>query len=327
MSRFVLRRALWSLWVVAVVMSLVFALVYAVGDPAVATLGPRAKHEQLQNFRQHHGLDQPLWRQFGGYLGIAPCHRPASPSFEGGGFCGLLQGDLGESFREGEAVSRVIAVRLPRTLLLGAMATFFELCIGLTLGIVAAVWRHSWFDTSMMLLAFAGISTPTFLSGLLFLHFFAFRLGWFPVGGYGFDALAHVQHALLPALTLAITGAATYARIMRSEMIDCLGSDYVRTAHAKGLHPLRVVLVHGARNALLPVVTLLGLQLSVLVSGAIITESIFAWPGIGRLAIESIYNLDAPTILAVVLMASLAVQAGNFLADITVAALDPRLRM
>jgi peptide/nickel transport system permease protein len=154
----------------------------------------------------------------------------------------------------------------------------------------------------------------------------AFLGGWFPVGGYGVTFWEHVEHALLPAFTLAIVGAATYARIMRSEMIDNLGSDHMRTAKAKGLHPLRVVLTHGVRNALLPVVTLAGLSMPLLVSGAVITETIYAWPGMGKLAIEAINNLDLFTIMGVVLFASLMVQLGNLLADLAVAALDPRVR-
>jgi peptide/nickel transport system permease protein len=224
-------------------------------------------------------------------------------------------------------VTRVILTRLPRTILLGAMALLFELLIGLFIGIVAAARRNTWFDTGIMAVAFLGISAPTFLTGLLFLYFFAFRLGWFPVGGYGVTAWDHVYSAMLPAFTLAIIGAATYARIMRSEMVEVLRSDYIRTAKAKGVGPLAVVLKHGARNALLPIVTMMGLSLAILVSGAIITESIYAWPGVGRLAIEAINSFDAPMIMGVVLMVSLTVQLGNFLADIALGLLDPRVRV
>jgi peptide/nickel transport system permease protein len=178
-----------------------------------------------------------------------------------------------------------------------------------------------------MSIAFVGLSLPTFVTGPIFLSRLAFRLGWFPVGGYGFDLWSHVYHAVLPAFVLAIVGAATYARLMRSEMIETLGEDYVRTAMAKGLSRPRVVLAHAARNALLPIVTVLGLSLPLIVSGAIVTEHIFAWPGMGALAVESIHKLDAPTIIGVVVVTSLAVQAGNLLADIAVAALDPRVRL
>jgi peptide/nickel transport system permease protein len=201
-----------------------------------------------------------------------------------------------------------------------------ELLLGLGIGVVAALRRNTWFDTSVMVLSIVGISMPTFVTGLWFLSYFAFRLGLFPVGGYGVDFWDHVKHGFLPALTLAVVGAATYARVMRGEMIEALRSDYVRTAYAKGLAPTRVVLLHAGKNALLPIVTLVGMSLRVLVSGAIITEAIFAWPGIGRLAVEAISGLDLPVVMGIVFIASGAVQLGNVLADITVAALDPRVR-
>jgi peptide/nickel transport system permease protein len=327
MIRFLARRIGFAVFVLVVVLTLVFNLLFGIGDPAVATLGPNAKREQIEEFRTRYGLDQPLWRQFLGYVGATPCVRPVSPAYdEGRGHCGILQGHLGESFSHNEPVGRVLVTRFPRTLLLGVIALFFELLIGLTVGVVAAVKRHTWLDTGIMALAFLGISAPTFLTGLLFLYYVAFLGGWFPVGGYGVTFWEHVEHAFLPAFTLAIVGAATYARIMRSEMIDNLGSDHMRTAKAKGLHPLRVVLTHGVRNALLPVVTLAGLSMPLLVSGAVITETIYAWPGMGKLAIEAINNLDLFTIMGVVLFASLMVQLGNLLADLAVAALDPRVR-
>jgi peptide/nickel transport system permease protein len=327
MTVFLARRLGFTAFVLVVVLTLVFNLLFGIGDPAVATLGPNAKREQIEDFRKRYGLDRPLLEQFTGYVGLTRCIRPASPAYdEGRGHCGVLQGHLGESFSHNEPVGQVLLTRFPRTLLLGLIAIFFELVIGLTFGMIAAVRRHTWLDTGIMALAFLGISAPTFLTGLLFLYYVAFLLGWFPVGGYGVGFWDHVQHALLPAFTLAIIGAATYARIMRSEMIDNLGSDHIRTAKAKGLHPLRVVLAHGFRNALLPVVTLMGLTMPLLVSGAVITETIYAWPGMGKLAIEAINNLDLFTVMGVVLFASLMVQIGNLLADLAVAALDPRVR-
>jgi peptide/nickel transport system permease protein len=324
---FLARRLGFAFFVLVVVLTLVFNLLFGIGDPAVATLGPNAKREQIEEFRQRYGLDKPLIAQFTGYVGLTPCIRPASPAYdEGGGYCGILQGHLGESFSHGDPVGQVLLTRFPRTLLLGVIAIFFELVIGLTVGMIAAVRRHTWLDTGIMALAFLGISAPTFLTGLIFLYYVAFLLGWFPVGGYGVTFWDHVEHALLPAFTLAIVGAATYARIMRSEMIDNLGSDHMRTAKAKGLAPLRVVMAHGFRNALLPVVTLVGLSMPLLVSGAVITETIYAWPGMGKLAIEAINNLDLFTVMGVVLFASLMVQMGNLMADLAVAALDPRVR-
>ena len=331
MIRFVVQRALWGVLVVMSVVTLVFFLIFVAGDPAVTILGPQARAEQIADFKAKKGLDQPVTTQFLSYLGVLPCVRKDSPKYEHAdgtrGFCGVLQGDLGESYSHHESVADVIGHRLPRTLLLAALAILFELLIGLTAGIVAALRRNRWTDTSIMFATFVGISLPTYVTGPIALLLFAFLLGWFPFGGYGVDAIDHVYHALLPSMILAIAGAATYARIMRGELIETLRHDHVRTARAKGMPPRRVVVRHAIRNALLPVVTLIGLSLPFLVGGAIITEKIFAWPGLGLLTIESIHSLDAPVIMAVVLMFGVAVQVGNLLADIAVAALDPRIRL
>jgi peptide/nickel transport system permease protein len=308
MMRFLLRRFAWALFVLWVVVSLVFVLVNVIGDPAHATLGEKANAEQVTAFRKKHGLDRPLPERYVGYLGS------------------LVTLDLGTSYQDGRPVADLIATRLPRTLLLGSMTLVIELLLGLGIGIAAALHRQRWPDTLVMTLSLVGLSAPTFVTGLLFLGYFAVRLNWFPVGGYGAGAWDHVVHALLPAFTLAITGVATYARVMRGELIEALESDHVRAARARGLGPVRVVLSHGVRNALLPVVTMLGISLRVLVSGAIVTESIYAWPGMGRLAVESISGLDLPVVMGIVFVASCVVQLGNLLADTAVAALDPRVR-
>ncbi|MCA9616734.1 MAG: ABC transporter permease [Sandaracinus sp.] len=326
MIAWLIRRLLVATGVTIVVIVLVFLLVNAVGDPAVATLGPNAGPEQIEDFKRKNGLDEPVHRQLLSYVGLIPCVRNASPAAAEGRHCGLLQGDFGESFSHNESVATVISHRLPRTLLLGAVAMIFELLFGLGVGILAAVRRNTWIDTGLMAVAFLGISLPTFVTGPLFLSWFGFRYGWFPLGGYGVDFWDHVYHSILPAFTLAIIGAATYARVMRGELVETLRSDFVRTAAAKGLPPRRVV-GHAVRNALLPVVTLFGLSLPLLVAGAIITEKIFGWPGMGSLAIESIVNLDAPTVMGVVVVFAVAVQVGNLFADFAVALLDPRVRV
>ena len=308
MIRFLLRRTLTALFVLWIVMSGVFVLVNVVGDPARAALGDKASAAQLDGFRKKHQLDLPLGERYVGYL------------------VALATLDLGTSFQDEQPVTALIARRLPRTLLLGALALLFELGLGLGAGVLAALWRKSWFDTFVMALSFVGISMPSFVVGLWFLGYFAFRLDWFPIGGYGVGALDHVYHAILPALTLAVIGAATYARLMRGELIEALQSDYVRTARAKGLSLTRVVLVHASRNALTPIVTLLSVSLRVVVSGAVITETIFGWPGMGRLAFEAISGLDLPVVLGIVFVACAVVQLGNILADLAVVALDPRLR-
>ena len=331
MIRFIVQRALWGFLVVMSVVTLVFFLIFVAGDPAVTVLGPQARAEQIADFNAKKGLDRPVAEQFLSYLGFRPCVRKDSPKYEredgSRGFCGVLQGDLGESYSHHESVTRVIGFRLPRTLLLASMAVLFELIIGLTAGVIAALRRNRWSDTLIMFSTFVGISLPTYVTGPIALLVFSFLLGWFPFGGYGVDPLDHLYHALLPAFILAIAGAATYARVMRGELIETLRHDHVRTAKAKGMRPSQVVIRHAIRNALLPVVTLIGLSLPFLVGGAIITEKIFAWPGLGLLTIESIESLDAPVIMAVVLMFGVAVQLGNLLADIAVAALDPRIRL
>ncbi|QQR88784.1 MAG: ABC transporter permease [Myxococcales bacterium] len=309
MLRFILKRVFWALFVVFVVISGVFFAVRGIGDPARARFGPQAQQSVLDAYRKQHGLDRPIVEQYLSYIG------------------GVVQGDFGRARQNDQPVVDVIGARLPRTLLLGAMAMFFELLIGLSVGIIAASFRNSYLDTSLMALSFVGISAPTFLTGLLFLNWWAFRLGWFPVGGYGLGLWSSIYHTILPAFTLAIFGAATYALLIRSELIEKLFSDYVRTARAKGLSPVRVILAHGVRNALLPVVTLMGLQLRTLVSGAIITEAIFAYPGIGRLAWESLNTWDDMMILSVTTISCAAVLIGNTLADIAVAGLDPRVRL
>jgi peptide/nickel transport system permease protein len=306
--QFLLRRLVTAALVLWFVMSGVFLLVNVVGDPARATLGDRASPQQLEAFRTKHGLDKPLGERYLGYVGD------------------LARLDLGKSFQDERTVASLIGGRLPRTLLLGVLALAFELLLGLGAGVLAAMRAKTWVDTAVMTSSFVGISMPSFVTGLWFLSYFAARLGWFPIGGYGVTMLDHVYHALLPALTLAVIGAATYARLMRSELLEALKSDYVRTARAKGLAPLRVVLVHAGRNALLPVVTLLSVSLRVVVSGAVITETIFGWPGMGRLAYEAISGLDLPLVLGIVFVACAVVQLGNVLADLAVAALDPRLR-
>ena len=331
MMRFIAQRAMWGVLVIMSVVTLVFFLIFVAGDPAVTVLGPQARAEQIADFKAKKGLDQPVPEQFLSYLGLAPCIRKDSPRYErddgSRGFCGILQGDLGESYSHHESVADVIAHRLPRTLLLASMAVLFELFIGLGAGVIAALRRNRWSDTIIMFATFVGISLPTYVTGPIALLLFAFLLGWFPFGGYGVGAADHVYHALLPSLILAVAGAATYARVMRGELIETLRHDHVRTAKAKGMPMSRVVIMHAIRNALLPVVTLIGLSLPFLVGGAIITEKIFAWPGLGLLTIEAIESLDAPVIMAVVLMFGIAVQVGNLLADIAVAALDPRIRL
>lgn len=297
-----------SIFVVWLAVTLVFFAVHGIGDPAQATLGPRARPEQIAQFRERNGLDRPILAQYGHFV------------------LGIATADLGTSWRDGRPVVEVLATRLPRTLLLMALATFLELLVGVGIGVVAALRRGTWVDTVAMGFAFLGVSTPSFFLGVIALQVFAFRLGLFPVGGYGVDAWDHVRHALLPAVVLAALGSATYARLMRSEVVEARAQDHVRTARAKGLPPAQIVCKHVVRNALPPIVTMFGLSLPSLVAGAVVTETVFGWPGMGRLAMESIYTFDLPMLLGIVLVAAVTVQIGNLGAELVVARLDPRVR-
>ncbi len=306
--RRVLLRLARSVFVLWLAMTLVFFAVHGIGDPALATLGPRARPEQIEAFRARHGLDRPLLTQYGGFL------------------AGLATLDLGTSWRDERTVVSVLGTRLSRTLILMSLATLFELALGLGIGLFAARRRGSLIDTVAMGASFLGVSTPSFFLGILALQFVAFRLGLFPVGGYGVDGPDHLAHALLPALVLAALGAATYARLFRSEVIEVGAEEHVRTARAKGLAPRRVLFAHVVRNALPPIVTMIGLSLPSLVAGAVVTETVFGWPGMGRLAVESIYTFDLPMLLGIVFLSALTVQLGNLGAELVVAWIDPRTR-
>lgn len=330
MMRYLARRLAFGFAVVALVTTAVFLLVYVAGNPAATALGPHAGPEQIAQFEHKQGLDRPLHVQFLAYVGAIPCLRqyetgdPTAP--RPGARCGLLQGDLGRSYLFGEPVTEVILARLPRTVLLGGMALGFELLFGLLAGLVAALRRDSFEDFALLATTSLGASLPTFVTGPVALYVLAFLAGWFPIGGYGTTPLEHLHHAILPSLMLSVGGAASYARLLRSELVEALRSDYVRAARARGL-PEGRVLRHALRNALAPVAAMIGLSLPGLVGGAIVTESVFGWPGLGKLSVQAVNALDAPTVLAVVLMSALAVQAGNLLADLALAWLDPRVRL
>jgi len=302
------RRALAALFILWAVSSVTFVATLKLGDPVTIIAGPRASARDRAHVRQFYGLDQSAWVQYTRYLR------------------NVVRGDLGTSFRYRRPVAQLIGERFPRTLLLALMAMAFELTIGLTLGILAAAQRGTRTDSAVMTTSFVLMSTPTFVSGRMLLMGLAYYSGLFPIGGYGVDLLDHVYHGVLPALALAMLSTAFYARLLRNEMVDVLQADYVRTARAKGVGEATVVLRHGFRNALLPVVTSIGLSFGSMFTGAIVTEAIFAWPGLGRLAYESITGLDVPVIVGTVIFGSFGILLGNLLTDLAYAALDPRIR-
>ena len=308
MKRFLLRRLGWSLLVLWFVATVTFFASLRVGDPVVTLAGPHASARDREYIRRYYHLDDPPAVQYARYLGR------------------VAHGDFGQSFRYRQPVRTLVAQRLPRTLLLGAMALAFELFFGILAGTVAALRRGTRTESLVLGATFVGISTPTFLSGKLLRVVVAYQWGLCPIGGYGTGALDHVWHAALPAMTLGLLGTAWQARLVRGELVEVLQTDYVRTARAKGLSEFAVVVRHALRNALMPVLTSLGLSFGGLFSGAIVTEAIFAWPGLGRLAFEAITGLDLPVMMATVLLASTGIVFGTLLTDLLYAALDPRIR-
>ena len=273
-------------------------------DPVRQIAGRVATPETAASIRHQLGLDLPLWQQYLRYLGH------------------LLQGDLGRSYVQKTEVGTLILSRLPATLQLMAGAIAVELLIGLSAGIFAATRRGRAMDRLVMVLSFAAVSAPQFVVGILLLYVFAVQLGWFPIGGYGSFA-----HLVLPAITLGILGGGWYARMSRSSMIDVLRQDYIQTARAKGAGERRVVFVHALRNAALPVVAMVGLDVGIFMSGAVVVESVYGWPGIGQLAWQAIQRVDIPIIIGVTLVAAVAIVIGNLLADIAAPFIDPRIKL
>jgi peptide/nickel transport system permease protein len=305
MARYLAKRVSASLLILVGVTLVTFCLTFLIpADPVRMIAGRSATPQTVESIRHQLGLDRPLPIQYASYLGK------------------LVQGDLGRSFVQKTDVATLIASRLPATLLLMGGAIFFELLIGIPAGVVAATRRGQPLDRSIMVLSFTGVSTPQFVVALLLLYVFAYLLGWFPLNGYG-----TLSHLVLPALTLGIAGGGWYARMMRSSMIEVLRHDYIRTARAKGLSEQGVILVHALRNAVLPVIAMIGLDVGIFMSGAVVVESVYGWPGIGQLAWQAIQRVDIPIIMGVTLVAAIGIVVGNLLADLIAPLIDPRIRL
>jgi peptide/nickel transport system permease protein len=282
-----------------------FLLLYLLpADPARQIAGRSASAQTVANIRAQLGLDQPLLVQYGRYAS------------------GLAHGDLGRSYLQRAEVSELIASRLPASLLLMAAGIVAELVLGLSMGIVAAVRRGKPADQALMVTAFVFVSAPQFVVGILLLYVFAVQLGWFPIGGYGTPA-----HVVLPALTLGLIGAGWYGRIMRSSLIDVLAQDFVRTARAKGLARRRVLFRHALPNAILPIVAMVGIDIGIFMSGIVVVESVFGWPGVGQLTWQAIQRVDIPIIMGVTLVSAGFIVAGNLIADLVAPLIDPRIRL
>jgi ABC-type dipeptide/oligopeptide/nickel transport system permease component len=304
MARYLVRRLLLTIPVLLGVATLVFALIHLVpGDPAQAMLGEGASQEEIDQLRTKLGLDRPLLVQYQSFL------------------TGLVRGDLGSSFRYGTPVTREIRDRLFRTFQLAFAAMFVAMLIAVPLGILAAVFRGTAIDHAAMTLALVGISMPNFWLGPLLAILFAVYLGWLPVAGTG--SLAHL---VLPAITLGAALAAILARMTRASLLEELRELYVLAARARGLSRARAIVRHAFRNSLIPVVTIVGLQFGAVLTGTIITETIFAWPGVGRLLIQAINFRDYPLVQGCILFISFTYVMMNLLTDLTYGLLDPRIR-
>ena len=305
MLRYLVRRLILTIPVLLGVATLVFALIHFIpGDPAQAMLGEGASPEDIEQLRQRLGLDRPVLAQYISFLQ------------------GLVRGDLGVSLRNDQPVTQQILERMPATAELAFASMTVAVLFALPLGIIAAVWRGTFIDFSAMTLSLVGISVPNFWLGPLLAIVFAVELGWLPVGGRG--TLAHL---VLPAVTLGAALAAILARMTRASLLEELREPYVLAARAKGVSRTRAVLRHALRNSLIPIVTILGLQFGVVLTGAVITETIFAWPGVGRLLIQSISFRDYPTVQGCVLLIAVTYVGVNLLTDLTYGFLDPRIRV
>jgi len=305
MTRYLLSRLTQALLLLLGVTLITFSLLYILpADPARQIAGRSATAETVASIRQQLGLDLPFHQQYGRYV------------------AGLVQGDFGRSYAQKTEVAEVVASRMPATLLLMGAAITCELVIGLAIGLFAAARQGKRSDNAVMLMSFIGVSTPQFVASLLMLYVFAVALDWFPVGGYG-----EFKHLVLPALTLGVLGAGWYSRMLRSSMIEVLTQDYIRTARAKGASELRVLLRHALRNALLPVVAMIGIDIGLFMGGAVVVESVFGWPGIGQLAWQATQQVDIPIIMGVTLVAAVAIILGNLLADLVAPLIDPRIRL
>ena len=362
MTRYIIRRLLGAIPTLFICSLLIYAILLAApgGPTARFAQNPHITPQSLAAFEHRWGLDQPWYVQYCRWLGVCnPDGQGAGvfisnhgmpnflPGIVGGGDNGVLHLDFGYSVTYGSAVSDVISERAPRTAILAGCALILWLSLAFLTGMIAAVKRYSKIDTAITLFNYVGYSFPTFWLGLLLIIIFVVELGWFPAGGmwdvrnvpifasapywdyvgqHPLNALGDlVWHLALPVTTLVVVSVAGDSRFVRASMIDALREDYVRTARAKGVPERRVIYRHALQNAMLPVVTNMGLELPFLFTGAIATETIFSWPGMGRLFYESVGNYDYPVLMGILIITAVLVIGANLLADILYAVIDPRI--
>jgi peptide/nickel transport system permease protein len=314
MQRYLVRRLLVTIPILfGITVMSYFIMSLTPGDPVRMLISPGMSEADVEIQRRALGLDQPVYIRYAKWLNE------------------LRRGNLGYSFNTGAPVTRRVGERVGPTLKLTISALVLSYLIAIPIGVVVAYRRYTWIDYVATFFAFLGISLPTFFLGLVGIYIFALRFRWLPVGGtmtLGGDGglLDGLLHLVLPASVLAVAGAGALTRYVRSSMLEVLSQDYVRTARAKGLIDRIVLQKHALRNALIPVITLAGLQLPALLAGAVITEQVFEWPGMGRLTIEAINQRDYPVLMGITLVTALLVLAGNLLADLTYSLVDPRIR-
>lgn len=306
MSAYILKRLLLFIPTLLGVTIITFFLMKAVpGDPAAGMVGERAPKEVVEKIRKDLGEDRPLLLQYASYIGL------------------ILKGELGRSYYTNRKVAEDIAEKLPNTFKLALAATLLSTVAGIVLGVISAVFRDSFLGKAASIIALWGISLPVFWVGLVLMLLFALILHWLPPSGMGNGSLVYL---ILPASTLGIHSAAYISRITRSSMLEVLSKPYIETARAKGLSEFRVIMKHALRNALIPIVTLIGIDFGSYLNGSVLTETIFGWDGIGRYALDGIMKRDYPIIMGTVLVGSVVFVAINLLVDISYSYLDPRIR-
>ena len=303
MARYFAIRIGRAMITIALVVTFAFVVLRLSGDPALIIMGPEAPPEVIAAFRKAWGLDDPIWMQYFDYFGA------------------IAKGELGRSMRDGRPAIALVLERIPATLALTIPALLLKLAIGIPGGIFAALHRGSLIDRAVMIGAVAGFTVPSFVLGLVLVLIFAVQLGWLPSGGQ-----ETWRHAILPIATLGIGGAAVLARFTRSAMLEVLGQPYIRTASAKGVSWRAVVLSHALPNAAIPTVTIIGFMVGTLIAGAVVVESVFSWPGVGRLLVVAVANRDLAVVQCILLLVAATMVTSNLIVDFLYGFLDPRLR-
>jgi peptide/nickel transport system permease protein len=303
MKKFIVKRTGLALVSLLLLSLTIFFLMRVTGDPAVLLAEPGASQADLDAIRHQFGLDRPLWVQYGSFISH------------------LVRGDFGQSFYYRTDVFELYLSRLPASLLLASAAMAFSLLVGIPTGIIAAVRVNQWWDSVGKIFALLGLSMPSFWVGLVMILFFSVYLGWLPSSGSG-----TVLHLVMPSIALGWVFAASHMRLTRSSMLEVLGSEYVKLARLKGLPEALVISKHAFKNALIPVLTLAGINLVIMVNVAVVVETVFAWPGVGRLLFEGIAFRDFPVVQATVLLGGVMIVVVNLLVDILYAVIDPRIR-